>query len=228
MKLDKKLLWLGLDGCLFCGSLVPSSDGLCLHCSAELWRWSGRKEIFFQQRHKLAVYSLFTWYPNRQAVLSTLLTALKGEKCKDLWRTYAEEFWRRYLASNPPSENRKPWLIVPCPSRSKKEDHAALFAKGLAEASGAAVYFCLATRDKGRSQKTKSRIERLRAEFDWSENFSRNQFRALCSGKRVIFVDDVFTTGGTALAAWKALGKPKDFTIWTLAQRASLAGRPRI
>ena len=36
----------------------------------------------------------------------------------------------------------------------------------------------------------------------------------------IIFVDDVLTTGGTALAAMSTLGVAKNFTVWALASRA--------
>lgn len=39
---------------------------------------------------------------------------------------------------------------------------------------------------------------------------------------RVHFVDDVLTTGSTALAAWQALGHPRHFTVWSLIYRSRL------
>jgi len=42
--------------------------------------------------------------------------------------------------------------------------------------------------------------------------------------KTVVFVDDVITTGSTAMAAYIALGDPENFEVWTLAHRPKLAG----
>lgn len=231
MNTGMNIYWLGFRGCLYCGSLFPKEDGLCPCCSAELWRWSEVDKVTCLNRHAFSVYSLFNWYPNKQEVLSRVLIALKGEQGRDLWRIYAQEFWRRHLGYELQSDKRiLPWVIIPSPSRSKVEDHASLFARGLAEETGATLLPCLARKNCGErlQQKSKNRGQRFRIEIDLIENFSRTSFRSLRSSKKVIFVDDVYTTGGTALAAWKTLGKPKNFTVWTLAQRASLAGRPSI
>ncbi|MDE0119421.1 MAG: hypothetical protein OXM55_05380 [Bdellovibrionales bacterium] len=42
--------------------------------------------------------------------------------------------------------------------------------------------------------------------------------------KKIIFVDDILTTGATARAAWQALKKPRYFVIFTLAWRSDLLG----
>ncbi len=42
-----------------------------------------------------------------------------------------------------------------------------------------------------------------------------------------IFADDIITTGATARAAHKALGTPKHFEVWVLAQRALSCGASR-
>ncbi len=40
---------------------------------------------------------------------------------------------------------------------------------------------------------------------------------------RVVFADDVLTTGSTARAAFKALGKPSGFEVWAIVWRPKLA-----
>jgi predicted amidophosphoribosyltransferase len=41
------------------------------------------------------------------------------------------------------------------------------------------------------------------------------------------FVDDVITSGSTAMAAYLALGDPDYFEAWTLVCRPKLAGKSR-
>lgn len=65
-----------------------------------------------------------------------------------------------------------------------------------------------------KSQKNLNIIQRRMKEYLWDGPSLTNE--------KVIFVDDVVTTGSTALAAWEAIGKPKDFKIWCLGYRPKL------
>jgi predicted amidophosphoribosyltransferase len=223
MKIEKQFLWFGLKACLFCGSLFPQPDGLCRSCSKSLWLWASPEELFHQKVEKLEVSSLFQWIPGLQEVLSRLVRALKGPGGEELWQLYAEEFWRRHLVTNFRRRNQA-FLFVPSPPKKGEEDHAVLLAKSLAELSSGTLYVCLARPRGTQSQKKKSRSLRFKTNFEWAENFSLEEFRRVSAGKQVVFVDDVLTTGATARAAWKTLGKPKDFAVWTLAQRSLSCG----
>jgi predicted amidophosphoribosyltransferase len=41
--------------------------------------------------------------------------------------------------------------------------------------------------------------------------------------RTIVLVDDVMTSGATALAAYMALGDPQLFEVWTIANRPKLA-----
>lgn len=222
MKFDKELLWFGLKGCLYCGSLFPHSDGLCDSCSKNLWQGTFPDELYHQETSNLSVHSLFEWVPGLQEVLSHLVWALKGTEGKELWLSYAEEFWRRYLISVPEKQPRK-MLFIPSPSKSGEVDHAVLFAEALSAFSASSVCRCLRRSDSC-SQKKKTRAQRLRIQMEWAENYTWTRFKEGSAECRIVFVDDVLTTGATARAAWNALGKPRDFAVWTLAQRGLSCG----
>ncbi len=57
-------------------------------------------------------------------------------------------------------------------------------------------------------QKKKSKFERMNLEYRWNKQNLHNSF--------VIFIDDVVTTGSSAVAAWLAIGKPKNFLVLSL------------
>ncbi len=223
MVLSDKLLWFGLRGCLYCGSLDRGPDGLCAFCSEDLWSWQQRDGRLFHQRiHKLPVEALFKWIPGRQEVLSKLIRAMKGEGGEKLWQHYAEEFLRRHWGDN---ASQKQCLLIPAPSRRGSEDHAFYFAQAF-EAAGVSFEFynCLSRTEVAGSQKKRTRLQRERTTIAWAENFTQADFNAKCAGKHVIFVDDVVTTGSTVRAAWRTLGRPRDFAAWALAQRALSCG----
>lgn len=223
MKLSQKLLWFGLDSCLYCGSLDRNPDGLCMVCSEDLQSWQQDDGgLFHQEIHKLQVEALYHWLPGRQEVLSRLVHAMKGEKGEKLWQHYAEEFLRRRWSDRP---SRKPYLLIPAPSRQGKKDHAYYFVKGLIEAgAGIELYSCLSRGSAAGAQKKRTRSQRERTAMEWAENITQKDFNAKSAGKHVIFVDDIVTTGSTARAAWRTLGKPRDFAVWALAQRGLSCG----
>lgn len=118
-------------------------------------------------------------------------------------------------------------MFVPSPSRNGERDHAIQLANSIAELTGATVYPCLVRVNQSTEQKNKSRKQRFGVSFAFAENITARDFQTETEGKRVIFVDDVLTTGATALSAWKTMGKPKDFAVWTLVQRSLSCGESR-
>lgn len=111
-----------------------------------------------------------------------------------------------------------PVIIVPAPSRVfKKRDHSSCLAEALSMITGWELASILENDDFDKSaQKSKSAIERQNRKFKAKIQFTG--FKGT-----ILFVDDVVTTGSTAVAAWNAIGKPCNFEVWCIAHQPLLA-----
>jgi predicted amidophosphoribosyltransferase len=161
---------------------------------------------------------LFNWNPLESDSLSAVFLNLKSAE-KD-WKFFAKEFWKSYLTDSK-LEFVPNTVLIPVPSKTKKEDHAFWFCRELSTLTGIPMLKALAYPPNAKSQKRKSRRERRQIRFDLAENISFEGLKV----SHVILVDDIVTTGETALAARRAL-RPLSFEVWALASRALSCGNP--
>lgn len=114
--------------------------------------------------------------------------------------------------------NLRSAIFIPCPSTQK--DHAYYLTLALCQLWGGTFVDALTKPQKAKSswkindlkQKRLARKERQEIHFDVKDHqLGKN------NQQKLVFVDDVITTGATARAAWKALNKPRDFTAVSLA-----------
>ncbi len=124
----------------------------------------------------------------------------------------AESFsWERSQTQMPQQRS----FFTPPPRKKNKLDHAGEFASALSQIWGAQVKDLRRTQLRPTQQKKRSLKERKELRF-LQESVSSDQ--------TAIFVDDVITSGATAQAAFEALGRPRDYEVWTVACRPKLAG----
>ncbi len=168
----------------------------------------------FEQRecfdYIVPVYSLFDWNKKNDQPLRYLISKLKGGAQTSMFERFALEF----LKFGPflPQEA----VLIPAPAATL--DHAFTFAHAVAGVTGIAIWPLL-EKQSSSVQKTKSRQDRLRLKLK-PNPFEFKKFQA--QEPRVIFIDDVITSGATAQAAFYALNSPACFEVWTIARRSLL------
>ena len=159
---------------------------------------------------------LFDWYEENDFFIRLLLNSLKKGAPEFIFNELSQELLRRIIHVRSLRTNN---VIIPAPAeKSHFKDHAFCLASSLANLTGYSVQSPLSrvTADEGgklRKQKLQSKAERRKVHFQTKKYFSY---------KSCIFVDDILTTGATALAAYKALNKPSSFLVMTLAWRHTL------
>lgn len=158
--------------------------------------------------------------------LKSWVHALKqGGSSTDYKRIAVEWIRRRQLTSNVFTPT--PIIIIPSPARIiGTRDHAFCLAEALSHETGWVLLNLLEFQNLDeKTQKSKGIHLRAQRTFkirQRSEIISSNygehpdNIKDLHYGT-IIFIDDVVTTGSTAMAAWKALKKPPRFEVWCMA-----------
>lgn len=191
--------------CLHCGSSQVGASQFCRSCENDLWRAHETLQHFTIEPRKVPGVSLFDWYPNEDRKLSKLMILLKGGELARTFDYYAQAFVSR-LGDQQIEEGT---VIVPCPFNSQRK-HALTLAQSISVLVGVPLSPCLEKEEQSTSQKSKSRAERQKTEMTCRKDLSQ---------KHVIFIDDIVTTGGTALSARNAIGPCRSFKVWCLAHR---------
>lgn len=203
--------------CARCGSFSWKPITLfCSSCSETLKNFElpGARTVSDQ---RFLVYAHYVWNQSSDSVVRPLIYSLKGGELENEIAALAESFsWSLR------ETREKNLTLVPPPSRTGEPDHALVWANALAKIWNCEVWRPLNLAPKADvlslSQKHKSRKDRASLEFlpvKIAKPYSKT---------KLIFVDDVLTTGSTARAAFKALGEPKSFEVWAIAWRPHLAG----
>lgn len=209
MGLFREILGFGFRNCPACGSYLPRESLLCAPCETKVMGLLRPRVETFEG---WTLRSLFSWEPGASDALSALLLGLKGPDRRRAWRFWATVFSRHHFAALP----KGPVLSVSAPSRSAKapKDHSTHWTEALSEEHGLFFQGGLFRKADRGSQRGKKGSERHRSLRLVKMTADRPDPSALW-----VLGDDIFTTGETARAVHRALGRPLRFEVWCLARR---------
>lgn len=190
--------------CLNCGSFQVQNHQLCWPCT-NLLQPLQTKKIYYAQ--DLLILPLYVWPPGLSDTLSRLILNLKIAPVTS-WQYYAKQF----CSSRYQNLKQRPITFVTHKSHSGGK-HAQNWAESFRQILGGHHYDALEFNELTQSQKSLSKISRSTRVFKKCVDISWPQ------ESEIVFIDDVVTTGYTALAAYKALNQPRNFQVWCLAWR---------
>ena len=169
-----------------------------------------------REQSGLSHVRLFDWGEENDFLARQFLNSLKKGQADAIFNVLAREFLHRFLQVLPlPADT----VFIPAPARSEcPRDHAFSLCQAFSDISQIQMQNPLRVlpAQKQGAQKRKTKRERKKIHFQLKEPLPS------LKNQRIIFVDDILTTGATARSAHKALGQNKPFMIFTLSWRRLL------
>lgn len=211
-------LW--FRNCCVCGISQPPIRWLCSYCWRQLRSYYLPAKDIIRTQEQFAHIRLFDWNSENDFFIRLFLNSLKKGAPDFIFDEIGRELLHRIIQIQPLEKNT---VLIPAPASPKNsiKDHAFCFTASLARISNIPIKNSLLRLFfyEEIQQKQKTRLARQNLHFQIMEEAEKPVTKDINPSQHCIFVDDILTTGATATAAWKALGKPRHFKILTLAWR---------
>lgn len=205
-------LWDWIRACGACGFAFGPVDFFCQPCWREFRARAGKGARLRQPVEDMSVFAPWSWTDENDVYLRPLIYAMKGGWGPALADKFAEDlsFARASLPLRP-----KAFTVTLPPRRLGRErDHAWHLAERFARLWRAPLWDGLEIEPDSYAhlpQKRKTAVERRKRRF--------RAHHEPPSEMAWVMIDDVVTSGATARAVYEAIGRPKQFEVWTLAAR---------
>ncbi|MEQ1666189.1 MAG: hypothetical protein ABL927_12525 [Bdellovibrionales bacterium] len=204
--------------CSNCGHFSMPNRALCKICYESLKKYKNSNWV---NGYRHSTISIWEWGHQNEDFVRRYLHSIKGGGPKYLFNQFAEDLL--HIRNNMTHQTviDKPYFI-PAPGANEfVEDHAERLASSCASMFGENSFAVLA-RSKQLHQKRKSRKDRLSELDDALTLISELDFQRRDLDRPLVFIDDIITSGGTANSAFRILGSPKNFEVWTIFHRPRL------
>lgn len=210
-----------IDSCPSCGFRNTRDFPVCLICEKKLFFFCKPRQVELISCNRWLVHH-YCFEFHKNGIFQKLLFHLKYKGRKKLAQLLAQIISDRI--SHEKSGRYKDVLWVPVPLHPKKLklrgfNQATLLAMGLAEFLGGKVVL----RNLVRTKFTQTQARMSLAERQWNVHRAFDVRKPEeFQGKKIILVDDVFTTGATLFSCFESLVQHQllDVELFTLARRS--------
>lgn len=197
--------------CAVCSVSFPTVQWFCRSCWKRLKSYYLQPQNILRLQNEFSHIRLLDWTKENDTFMRLVLNSLKISSPEYIYDHLIQDLFYRAVQGLPSFIGSSGTIIPAPPRKNFLNDHAFYLAKALSQLTRWPIQLTLKRVESDSSQKQKSKIHRKKISFELKYPVSKDS--------SVIFVDDILTTGATAIAAKNAIGEVKHFKVLTLSWR---------